>query len=209
MLRVTAASAALVLLPTVPVRAQRIGIVAGGTFSQLRGISNVSAKNRTGTMFGLSVLLPSAGTFSLQPELLFTNKGSQLDVSGGGRRNVKLDYLEIPLLLRIDSRSGTGLSPHVYAGPSVGFNVGCNVVLSGSGVPNTSSDCKRDNFLSPKSVDWGAIVGAGIDLSVGGIGVTGGARYGFGLADINKTNVTDHVRNGALTVYAGVLFGNR
>jgi hypothetical protein len=207
--RLMATATVLMLLPAMPVRAQRIGIVAGGTFSQLRGVSNVQAKNRTGTMFGLTLLVPSGGTFALQPELLFTNKGSEFDISGVGTRSVKLDYLEIPLLLRVDSHTGGGLNPHLYAGPSIGFNLGCNVTLKGGGIPNTSSDCKRDNFLDPKSVDWSAIVGAGVDLSVGGIGLTGGARYGFGLADINKTNVDEHVRNGSLTVYAGVLFGHR
>lgn len=208
-LRLTVAAAAVMLLPTMPMQAQRLGIVAGGTFSKFRGLNDVKAKNRTGTMFGLQLMLPSSTSFGLQPELLFTNKGSQIEVGGAGTRNVRLDYLEIPLLLRFGAQGVTGLSPHFYVGPSVGFNVGCNVKLSGGGIPNTSSDCKRDDFLEPKSVDYSAILGAGVDLSVGGIGITGGARYGFGLANINKSNIDEKVKNGQFTLYAGVVFGKR
>lgn len=210
--KATALTAALLMMPSTAVHAQRLGIVAGGTFSQLRGIGEVKAKNRNGTMFGLSLTLPAGSSVAIQPELLFVNKGSEFDISGGGTRNVKLDYLEIPLLLRFDKGAGSAIGPHFYVGPSVGYNLDCSVTLSGGGIPNTSSDCKNDNFFEPKSLDWGAIVGAGLDLSLGGIGVTGGARYGIGLANISKDNsstLEQRVRNGTLTVYAGLLFGRR
>lgn len=206
-----ALATALLVLPLLPVQAQRLGIVAGGTFSQLRGIKDVKAKNRNGTMFGLTLQLPLGDAVAFEPELLFVNKGSEFDVTSGGVRNVKLDYLEIPMLLRFGSR-GSGLAPHFYVGPSVGFNMNCSVTLKGGGIPNTSSDCKNDDFFEPTSLDWGAIVGAGVDLNVGGVGLTGGARYGIGLANIAKDNSSEleqRVRNGTLTVYTGVLFGKR
>lgn len=206
--RTVAAAAAMMSLPLASAHAQRLGVLAGGTFSQLHGASDVRAKNRNGTAFGLSLLLPTPG-FALQPELLFTNKGSQLDVGGVGTRTVKLDYLEIPMLVRFDAAPHAALNPHLYIGPSVGFNVGCTVTLSGPGVPDSKSDCKRDTFLKPATVDWSGVVGGGVDLSLGGIGLTGGARYGVGLSNINTNTAGDHLRNGTLTVYAGVLFGQR
>jgi len=201
-------SAALLASPLLPAQAQRLGIVGGGTFSQIHGASDVTARNRTGTMFGLTLLLP-ASSFALQPELLFVNKGSEFDVSGVGTRNIKLDYLELPVLVRFEAAPNAPINPHLYVGPSIAFNVGCNVTLKGAGVPLTSSDCKRDEFLKPADVDWNAVVGAGVDVAVGGFGITGGARYGVGLSNINRNSAGDHLRNGTLTVYAGVLLGHR
>ena len=203
--------AALLLGLAMPVRAQRIGIIAGGTFSQLHGLDNVTAKSRSGTMFGVSFTLPSGGRTAIQPELLFVNKGSELELPGVGISDVRLDYLEIPLLLRFDGHITSALGPHLYVGPSLAFNVGCNVTVSGSGIPSTSSNCTRDNF-SPKTFDWGAVVGGGVDLNAGGLGITVGARYGIGLANIandNRGALNERVRNGTFTVYAGLLFGHR
>ena len=208
-LHAAVATAALIPLFAMPVQAQRIGIVAGGTFSQLRGLDNVQAKNRSGTMFGLTLKVALGGRMAVQPELLFLNKGSELQV-GTGTSEIKLDYLEIPLLLRFDRSLSSLLTPHFYVGPSVGFKVGCSVTVSTS--PSTSSDCKRDVFFEPTTIDWGAIVGAGVDLNIGGLGVTGGARYGIGVANISKDDgpaLEQRVRNGTLTVYAGLLFGRR
>jgi hypothetical protein len=207
----TALSVATTMPMPSRVQAQRLGIVAGGTFSQLRGIDNINVQSRTGTMFGASLLLPLGGSVALQPELLFSNKGSKFNTGTGGEKDIRLDYLEIPVLLRYDLAGGAALDPHIYAGPSIGYKVGCNVKFSGGGIPNSSSDCTRDNF-DAKTLDWGAIVGAGVDLSVGGLGVTGGARYGIGLADINKADsptITQRVHNGTLTVYVGLLLGKR
>ena len=206
-----AAVAALMLIPVMPLRAQRIGIVAGGTFSHVSGLANVTAKSREGTMFGATITLPLSKGVALQPEALFINKGSAFDVSGGGTRNVKLDYLEVPLLLRFDRHLTSAIGPHFYLGPSVGFNLSCSVTVSGSGIPKSASDCTRDDFFHPAALDWSAIAGAGLDLSIG-VGVTGGARYGVGLANVSKddgTALQQRARNGTLTVYAGVLFGRR
>jgi hypothetical protein len=200
---------ALVPLVAMPVRAQRLGIVAGGTFSQLRGLDNVQAKNRSGTVFGLSLKLPMSGRVALQPELLFINKGSKVQDNNTGTADIRLDYLEIPLL-RFDRSLASVLTPHFYLGPSLSYNVGCNVKVSTS--PGASSDCKRDMFFEPNHIDWGAVVGAGLDLNLGGFGVTGGARYGVGMANVSKDDgpaLEQRVRNGTLTVYAGLLFGRR
>ena len=202
--------ALLVMLPA-SLSAQQFGLLGGGTYSQLHGLSNVNAETRSGTMFGASLLLPFGSTWSLQPQFLFSNKGSKFSTGSNGETDVRLDYLDIPVLLRYDVAGGSALSPHLYGGPSAGYRVGCNVKVSGSGIPNTSTDCGKNNF-DLKTFDWGAVVGGGIDLSVGGFGVTGGARYGIGLADINNANtptLSQRIHNGTFTVYAGLLFGHR
>ena len=196
----------LLALASAPLHAQRFGIIAGGTYSNLRSSDDLDFKRRSGTIFGGSVQLPLGSVITLQPEFLFLNKGTKFkETSAAGESNVRLDYLEVPVLLRYDfSRETVG--PHVYAGPSVGFNVGCKLEVNA--LPST--DCKDDNF-KPKKLDYGLTVGAGLDFNLGGIAATGGLRYGIGLADIRNDNSDEfksRVNNGVLSLYVGLLFGS-
>lgn len=212
---VVVACAVVCMGVAMPVRAQRIGILAGGTFSELRGLDDATTSKRTGTMFGVSLTLPMVGNVAVQPELLFVNKGSKLTIGGVFSKDVRIDYLEIPLLLRFDRKLTSAIGPHFYLGPSlgykVGFKAGCIETAVLSGGAQNSSVC-ADQTFKPKSFDWGAVVGAGVDMNVGGIGITTGVRYGGSLANISRDDspaLEQRVRNGALTVYAGVLFGKR
>ena len=206
---VAASAAALACAPLSRAEAQRLTFVGGLTFSQLRGLDQVREENRTGTIFGVSLNVPAGAAWSLQPEALFISKGGKFgSADASGDRDVRLDYVEIPVLLRRNLLNSTVLVPHVYAGPTVGFNVNCSVKLPNSTIPNPSSDCDRNDF-TPKTLEWGAAVRAGVDVGTGNLGVTVGARYGIGISNILKENASAlerRVRNGTLAVYAGVRF---
>lgn len=208
-LLIAACAASLSLLPAAHAGAQRITFVGGLTFSKLRGVDDVKAENRSGTLFGVSLNVPVGSTWSLQPEALFISKGGKFGSTdpASGDQEVRLDYVEVPLLLRRNLLNSTVLVPHVYAGPTASFNINCSVKLRGNTVlPSPSSDCERNDF-KPKTFDWGAAVGAGVDLALGGFGVTAGARYGVGISSVVDESATafpDRVRNGTFAVYAGV-----
>lgn len=204
-----ASGLSLLALAAAPLQAQRFGIIAGGTFSNLRSSDDIDFERRTGTMFGGSLQLPLGSKITLQPEFMFLNKGTKFKEPGSnGSSNVRLDYLELPVLLRYDFSRET-IGPHVYAGPSVGFNIGCNLELNGP-VSLPTTDC-TDNDFEPKKIDYGMTIGAGVDFNLGGVALTGGARYGIGLADIRSDNSDEfksRVNNGVLTLYVGLLFGS-
>ncbi len=177
----------------------RIGGIIGATYSQLSGIDNLD--QRTGTMGGVSVVLPLAGPFSLQTEALVVSKGAdgQLSTSTNG---VQLTYAEVPVLLRLSVSRQSMLAPHVYAGPYFGYQVDCSV--QGSDV-----DCDDLPGVSTKSVDIGGIVGGGVDLDLGGLVLTSGLRYEFGVSkviDFDTSNVRESARNGTFALYAGLSF---
>ena len=202
----------LVCAPFASTSAQRITLVGGLTFSKLRGVEEVKSENRNGTLFGVSFNVPTGATWSLQPEALFISKGGKLGSSAAeGERDIKLDYVEIPVLVRRNFLNVAALVPHVYAGPTVSFNVNCSVSVETNGIPEARSDCMRDDF-KPKTLDWGAAIGAGVDLSAGRFGITAGARYGIGIANIlddDSSQFRDRVRNGTLAVYAGFKLGGQ
>lgn len=209
------AGAVALITAALPAHAQRFGITAGATFSNLRSSEDLDLERRTGTTFGVSLQFPMGSKFALQPEALFLSKGAKLRQpfvgTAGARTNIRLDYLEIPVLLRYDfSREVIG--PHMYIGPSVGFNVGCRLQYGGGTEEEAlgNTDCDRDDF-KPKTLDYGLTVGAGVDFNLGPLAATGGLRYGIGLADIRDDNSDEfksRVNNGVLSLYVGLLFGS-
>jgi len=189
--------AAALLLPAAASEAQsRIGVIGGATFATLRGVDNLD--QRDGAMGGLSVLFPVVGAFALQAELLGVTKGARGTI-GSSTNGVKLTYAEVPLLLRFTPSPGV-LSPHVYAGPYVGLRINCT--LQGG-----DTDCDDVGTISTRSADVGGIVGGGLDLSLGSLILTGGARYGFGVSkviDFDVNNVRESATTGTFALYAGV-----
>lgn len=189
--------AAAMLLPLATAEAQsRIGVIGGATFATLRGVDNVD--QRDGAMGGVSLLFPVAGPFSLQTELLAVSKGAGGTI-GPSSDGVKLTYAEVPVLLRFTPSAGL-LSPHVYAGPYVGLRINCTL-------QSGNSDCDDVGTVSTRSADMGGLVGGGVDLSLGRLVLTGGARYGFGVSkviDFDVDNVRESAKTGTFALYAGV-----
>jgi Outer membrane protein beta-barrel domain len=181
-----------------------IKAVVGATFSSLRGIDGLDG--RTGLIGGLSLALPSSGAFSLQPEFLLTHKGAK--GSTNGAEGLKLQYAEVPILLRLTLIRDGSMHPHLYAGPYFGIQIDCRV--SGS-----SGDCDDVPGISTSSVDVGGTLGGGVDFDFGPLVLTGGLRYGFGIskvADFSIGSVEQSAKNGTFAIYTGLgirFFGGR
>ncbi len=190
---------ALLLVPLTSAHAQnQIGAMVGANFSTLRGIDGLDG--RTGLVGGLYNVRRLGSTFALHQELLLVSKGAKGTTSTAD--GLKLSYIEIPILLRLNLATDGMLTPHVYAGPYVGLKIDCTV--SGS-----SGKCDDLPGISTRSVDIGGIAGGGVDMALGGLILTGGARYGFGIstvADFELGAVKESANNGAFTLYAGVGF---
>jgi hypothetical protein len=111
--------------------------------------------------------------FSLQPELLLTVKGSQIDYNDyfelSGSTN--LTYLEIPVLMRFHFSRTSEMSPNFFAGPALGFNIGATYDYDING-NNMSGDIEDMN-----PIEFSMIFGAGIDTRQ----ITFDVRYDMGL----------------------------
>jgi len=191
----------VVLVPAQSARAQgQIGAVVGATFSTLRGVDGLD--RRTGLIGGLSLVFPSAGPFAWQTGALFVSKGAEGQGEVSGPNGLELTYLEVPLMLRLGFGSGSGMRPHVYAGPYFGFQIDCTV-------ERFSGECDDFPGISTNSVDIGGILGGGLDYSFGPLILTGGVRYGFGVskvADFEIGSVQESAKNGTFAIYTGLAF---
>ncbi len=100
--------------------------------------------------------------------------------------NLKLRYINIPLLLSLNTGKSKKLNGNFVVGPQIGISVGSSVkTTGGDGTNNTQA------ILSVKKGDLGFAYGVGLDF---GLNAANTARLGFGfrgvygLIDISKDN---------------------
>lgn len=188
-----------ILAPAGVTHAQgQIGAIVGATFSTLRGVDDLDS--RTGLLGGLALVLPTGGALGLEIDGLFVSKGAK--GTNTGPDGLELNYVEVPVLLRFSLAPGLPVSPHFYAGPYLGYQISCKVQA-------TSADCDDVPGINTKTVDIGGTAGGGVNVSLGGMILTGGLRYSFGVskvADFDVGTVNESAKNGTFAVYAGLGF---
>jgi hypothetical protein len=99
-----------------PVLLAQIAIVtkAGVTLANLYTTSTrQELQTITGWMAGVGVNVPISKVWSLQPELLYLQKGFRM----GHDQRCRLDYLELPFLLKVNFEN-QGFIPYLVGGPS-------------------------------------------------------------------------------------------
>jgi hypothetical protein len=162
---------------------------------------------------GFNLPLTEDGFFSIQPELLYLQKGYRIDYNnpfGSLDHKQKINYLEVPVLAKINFGTET-IKLYVNAGPSFGYTLGGSyesIIKSGALSLTTSgksffkeepsNSTGDDEYYDPKyhnRFDIGLQFGGGVGLAVGPGTLLFDARYGMGLNYFYKGN-TDNSSNG-------------
>jgi hypothetical protein len=168
-----------VLAPSGAARAQSFGLVGGATLGEI----NVSGDERANVVLtdkleaagGLFVAFPLGARASFAPEILVSNKGSQLAVAGVNER-IRLAYAEVPLTFRLSPPPDSTLHwLRMVAGPYVAYLLDASSRPAGGGA-------RRDVDDAFERADWGWVAGVGVE--VGRLGID--ARYNGGVADIGR-----------------------
>lgn len=124
---------------------------------------------------------------------------------------VGLDYVEIPLLARVNFGSSTSrFFPYVFGGPAFGWRLDCRVAFSGDGGHTTRcADVTQDFESTLRDYELGTVLGAGVDYALPhGVGALNlDARYTGGLSKIGEGQDALDVRNQAFTVMLGYSLG--
>jgi hypothetical protein len=165
------------------------GIKVGVNLATLSGFNDPTTSQRVGVVGGVFLTFGLAPMVAFEPEVLFSMQGSKLHFATSGTIvssdvTAKLDYVQVPLLLRIGNSGKAGASLYAVAGPTFGF------LASHEGITDEL-----------KSTDTGVVVGAGVTLSR----LLLEGRYTFGLTDLNKGGTTAY-KNRVLSLLAGVHF---
>jgi hypothetical protein len=178
---------ALILMSAVSAMAIEIsgaGIKAGMNFARLSGIDvDQNWKYRMAVVGGAFFTLKFNDLLAIQPEILYSQKGPKwdaplYDVALDG--TVKLDYLEIPVLIKILIPVGANarIRPNLFAGPYMGFKMSARLKYTWG---STSEDRTIDQI---KSTDFGYVFGGGLDFVVGKGKITLDVRYGMSFSTI-------------------------
>lgn len=192
------------LLCTLPAQAQ-IGVKGSFNLSDFHTSQKMvgsEAKKMAGFSGGLVLALPMNELFSLRAELLYSQKGQKYDiVSTDTYVKTRLGYLELPLLLQIHVPASSSVSPMVLAGGYGAYLLSAKM----SGVYNEADNDVKDSF---KKIDFGLVIGAGLQLNVGVSGsVLMDFRYRLGLSNINDIpESTTKMKNRGFSFSAGFLF---
>lgn len=195
---------ALLALPLASLHAQATTSLLGGvSLSKVveeDGNVSITTDNRTGFAAGLEFASRVSKGLFITPQFLYVQKGfSQAD--GGTSFNMKISYIEVPILLRADIGEGTA-RPFVFGGGYVAFKVGCSVGAETS-EGSASATCV-DAFDGEKlnSTDLGVSVGAGVNFQRFGLS----ARYELGFSNIpNDASAGTSVKNRSFLFLASVV----
>lgn len=161
------------------------GIKAGANFSKLNGSDVDDAKKKAGMYGGLLVNIPVTPSFSIQPELLYSNLGAMWK-ENGDKDSYNLNYIALPLMFQYNHKSGF----YAETGPELSYLVSAKYKYDYED-ENGSEDIKDD--LKKTNLAWG--IGAGYEFK-NGLGV--GARHNFGISNIAKEG--SKIRNNAFSI---------
>ena len=175
----------------------RIGAKAGVNVNKISGASYKSGFNYNFQLGGF-MQFNFSDRFGIQPEVSFVQTSSEFSNEAsdiyddlfrdGSQKNAKLNYLEVPVLLNIN----VGESKHVKLqfGPAYG------------GLLKQTVDSLQSGGKLYKNGDWSAIGGLWIQLPL----INLGARYKYGLSNINAVDAQEKWHNQAIQVFLGVTF---
>lgn len=180
------------------------GLRGGVNFSNLY-VEDVDDENMlVGFNAAGFVEIPLNSVVSIQPELGFTTKGSEVrydNFFAEGSTKFRLSYIEAPVLLRFNITRGF----NIHAGPYVAYLVDARIKSEDANGATIDEDELNEDDL--ERIDFGLAAGLGFEF--GGFGV--GARYNYGLTTVGKeqtvlgqTFTSPDGKNSVLSVFATI-----
>lgn len=155
---------------------RHFGIKGGAAAYQLTsefGGASSTSDPKTGFAAGIFGDFPINRILSIQPEVVFVQKGGEESSESIGTSSVTLNYVDVPLLLKINAPLDGNFKPYIFGGPYAGYLVDAS---SESGGGSTELNEFMEDF------NYGLKVGVGINLGK----IVIDARYDMGIADIYK-----------------------
>jgi hypothetical protein len=186
------------------------GVRAGVDFMTFWGddVDGDETNRRTGILVGGFLLADFAGPFAVQPELMYIQKGaSQEGTLPDGTtvtETIKLDYIEVPVLVKLQVPLEEGINPSVFAGPTLGLNVTAEreIEAEGESAREDISSATEDISDDVSGTDFGLALGGGVDVELNNVTLMGDIRYGLGLTSTDDGDAS--IQNRGFMITAGL-----
>lgn len=191
----------LAFLSLIPLQAQwEIGGLIGFNISGISVPTGTSSENYSSKFgFGIGAVVdrPLNDQFILHLEPMFLQKGATIKTSSYTLK-FKVNYIELPIMIKYAFQINSSLVPYAMAGPSIGL-------LTSAKYEDESGDT-QDEKDNTNSFDFGLGLGGGVSYPYGNMTFFAETRYVLGLANINAEADESKVKNRGLLVILGVTF---
>ena len=132
--------------------------------------------------------------FAIQPEIYYSMQGAKLEDSYG-KTTYKYDYIQVPVLAKVNISMDGSLRPSIFLGPALGVNIRAkhkyeNVVEF------------EDDIENVRTTDFGLVFGAGVNIG----SATIDARYNLGLTTTDNSEDESDVKNSVISIMLGYSF---
>jgi len=164
------------------------GVVAGQNISTIKSQNDAIMDIVPGIMGGVAAQIIWPKGFTLQPEILYSQKGC---VFSGSGLTYKIDYVEVPVKVMYRLNIAY-IKPFAFAAPYGAY------AINFSEVGDISGDDTFSNLI--KKWDFGVGAGAGFDVWKLQVAF----RYSWGFAQVVQE--TFNIRNKVFTASAGLFF---
>jgi hypothetical protein len=155
------------------------GVKAGANFASIGGDESEDFSSRTSIHFGVTAGIAVSDNFTVQPELVYSSQGATIDYGGGEDGDIKLNYLNLPVLGQFQVADGFSIE----VGPQFGFLMSAKA---------DDGDEEEDIKDFVKGLDLSAGVGVNYAMASG---LNFGARYNLGLSNVNDGDSSDEIKN--------------
>lgn len=176
---------------------QQFGIKGGMNVSSISDDGYDDTKSKVGYYGGVFVNIPASESFSIQPEVIYNNLGSEVKLGNSYSQKLNLNYITVPVMFQYKA------TPQFYleAGPEFGFLVSSDSKTTWNNSTSTA-ELDKDNF---NNFNMGVGLGAGFDITKN-VGIN--ARYVAGFSDVTKpsSDPSTNAKNKNNTFQVGLNF---
>ena len=198
-LRKIALFACLSMFSIIPLQAQwEVGGLIGFNVAGISVSSGPSSEDYSSKLgFGIGAVVDRLLTdqIILHLEPMYLQKGGTIKTSSFTLK-FKVNYIELPIMIKYAFMINSSLTPYAMAGPSIG--------LLTSAKYEDDEGSTQDEKDNTNGFDFGLGLGGGVSYPHGNMTFFAETRYVFGLTNINSESDESTVKNRGLLVFFGV-----
>lgn len=182
-----------------------VGAKGGLNVSNIRNLRVSGTINRNAPAAGIFASTFLSERFAIQSELLYMGKGDRIELPSGEREDqvvtIKLNYLELPVLAKLQGSMLADAEVGLYAGPAFAWK------LNESLDDPTSDENSSEEQEMVKGTDTGLAVGAEFGIRLGRAKLLFDIRLTPGLREIAQgPQLPSEASNQTISIMTGFTF---
>ncbi|MEL6988792.1 MAG: porin family protein [Bacteroidota bacterium] len=166
------------------------------------GILPLDTRTYIGETFGVFADIPLNNKLSFHPEINYTSKGFkfsegidlnilELPLNVGFTARTKFNYLEIPLLMKLNFETANGLVPYLMAGPSLNYATSANLRVRANVIAQITALNQDIPLGGVNRFNLAGVIGGGVAIPMDNGKLILDARYQHDLSNTVKTPIID------------------